>query len=230
MMRRLAEKVGWPLFALAVAFALWLTFMGSPELVASISVPIEYLNMPPDLETTTELPRRVSLEIRGPSARLHEADLSDRHVILNLESVQAPGERTFTIESSDVNLPVGLSLVRAIPAQIRLTFERSIAVSVPVRVRFAAPPPNGYRVASERVEPSELTVVGPESRVRLVGYVETDPLDLSHTVGTATFQVHAFVGEPQVRFVSSPQVRVSIALEKTVREGVASGGSETVRN
>jgi hypothetical protein len=230
MIRRLASKVVWPLFALAVAFALWLTFMGSPELVSSISAPIEYQNMPPDLETTTELPRRVSLEIRGPSARLHEADLATRRVILNLDTVQRPGERTFTIEGHDIDLPVGLTLVRSIPAQIRLSFERSVSAEVPVRVRFAAPPPDGYHVATEDVQPRTLTVIGPESRVRLVGYVETDPLDLSRAIGTASFQVHVFVGEPQVRFVSPPQVQVNVTLEKKVQGGVAARGSATVRN
>jgi YbbR-like protein len=230
MRRKLVERVAWPLLALAVAFMLWLVLMGSPELVTSISLPIEYQNMPPDLESASELPRRVSLEIRGPGARLHEADLSSRRVVINLESVQRPGERTFTIEGRNIDLPVGLSLVRAIPAQVRLTFERSVAASVPVRVRIGTPPPEGYRVASQQVSPGALKVVGPESRVRLVDCAEADAIDLSRTVGKARFQVHAFVADPQVRFVSSPLVEVTISLQKTVRGGTSSSGAATVRN
>jgi hypothetical protein len=223
-------KIGWQLLALVAAFALWLVFTESPEVVTSISAPIEYENMPPDLETAAELPRRVSLEIKGPAARLHEADLTNRHVLINLESVQRPGERTFTIERRNIDLPMGLSLVRAIPAQVRLNFERSISASVPVRVRVGAPPPDGYRVARQQLLPNTLRIVGPESRVRQVGAVDADPIDLSRTVGKAQFQVHAFVPDPQVRFVSSPLVDVTVSLEKVVRGGTASSGSPTVRN
>ncbi len=230
MKRKLAEKIVWQLVALVAAFALWLVFMGSPEVVTSIAAPIEYQNMPSEFETTAELPRIVSLEIRGPAARLHDADLTSRRVVLNLQSVQGPGERTFTIDRRNIDLPLGLTVVRAIPAQVRLNFERSVSANVPVRVRIAAPPPDGYRVATQQSLPRMLRIVGPESRVRQVGAVDADPIDLSRTVGKSRFQVHAFVADPQVRFVSSPIVEISISLEKTVPGGTASSGSATVRN
>ncbi len=230
MKRQLFVKLGWQLAALAVAFVLWLVFTGSPQVVTSISAPIEYENIPQDLESMPELPRRVSLEISGPAARVHEADLSNRRVVLNLESVQQPGEWTFTIDRRNIDLPAGLHLVRAIPAQVRLIFERTVSASVPVRVRILTPPPEGYRVSKQQAVPSTLKIVGPESRVRQVASVEADPIDLSRTVGNARFQVHAFVADPQVRFVSPPLVDVSISLEKIVRGGTPSSGAPTVRN
>jgi len=231
MKRQVFARLGWQLLAVAVAFVLWLIFTGTPEVVTSISAPIEYQNMPQDLETAAELPRRVSLEISGPAARVHEADLTNRKVVLNMEAVQRPGEWTFTIEKRHIDLPAGLHLVRAIPAQVRLTFERSVSASVPVRVRIAAPPPEGYHVSKQQAIPNTLRIVGPESRVRQVGSVDADPIDLSRTVGKALFQVHAFVADPQVRFASPPpKVEVSISLEKTVRGGTPSSGSPTVRN
>lgn len=230
MMRQLAAKVGWPLFALAVAFALWITFTASPTLVASISAPVEYQNMPPDLETSSELPRQVYVEIEGPSARLHELDLSSRKVLLDLAGVQAPGERTFTIDGRNIDLPADIRMVRAIPAQIRLSFERRVHADVPVKVHFAAPPPEGYHVVGEEIHPSVLKIVGPESRVKQIGYVETDPIDLSRSIGKAQFQVQTFLRDPQVRFVSSPLVQVGISVEKSGQGGTASSDPATVRN
>ena len=119
MKRQVFVKLGWRLAALAVAFVLWLIFTGTPQVVTSISAPIEYQNIPQDLESMPELPRRVSLEISGPAARVHEADLTNRRVTINLEGVQHPGEWTFTIEGRNIDLPAGLHLVRAIPAHAR---------------------------------------------------------------------------------------------------------------
>jgi YbbR domain-containing protein len=230
MIRNLAEKIGWQLFALAAAFALWVTFMGSPDLVTSVSVPVEFQNMPPNLEPSSELPRRVYLEIQGPSARLHNVDLTDRRVMFDLGSINEPCEQTFTIESDNVNLPVGVSLIRAVPAQVRLRFERRTTADVPVRVRYATPPPAGYRVATEEARPSSLKIVGPESRVKQVAFAETDPIDLSRAVGTSQFKVRTFLSDPQVRFASASVVQVSVTLERVVQGGTASSGQAVVRN
>jgi YbbR domain-containing protein len=229
-MRDVAQKVGWPLFALAAAFALWITFIASPEIVTSISLPVAYENMPSDLVSSTGLPRHIAVEIKGPSARLRHADTSGAVVVLNLDQVREPGEHTFTIGRREIDLPPGVSVVRTVPAQIRLRFEWRRQAQVPVRVRFSTPPPAGYRIAVQTVEPPTLKIVGPESRVKQIQSVETDPIDLSRVVVKQQFQVDTFLGDPQVRIVSSPVVHVSVTLEKAVQGGAASDGKATVRN
>lgn len=220
----LFQNLGWKLLAVAIAVVLWAAFISSPALVTFVSAPLQYQNMPQDLEMGGEAPERIYLEVRGPSARLRSLDPSRMAVVLNLSGVQRPGEYTFTVEQNHVDLPVGLTLVRAAPGQVRLRFERSTTANVPVHVRFSGPPPAGFRVAHQEVRPELLTIIGPESRVRQVRYVETDPIDLSHAVGNAPFHVHAFVAEPQVRFVSPPAVDVVVSLEKTA------DGQATVRD
>lgn len=230
MIRPLLDRLGWKLLSLAIAVVLWAAFVSSPELVTSISAPIEFQNMPPDLELSSRLPERVYLEVQGQSSRLHHFDPSLTAVILNLSSVNRPGEHTFTIERRNIDLPAGLTLMRALPSQVRLRFEQRLAADVPVKVRFSGLPPAGYRVSREEVRPQTLRIIGPESRVKQVGYAETDPIDLSHAVSRAEFRVHTFVADSQVRLVSSPVVQVVITLEKTAPGEAPSDGQGTVRN
>jgi YbbR domain-containing protein len=156
-------------------------------------------------------------------------DRSSEGVVVNLAGVHQPGERTFTI-NQNIGLPPGVRVVRAIPAQLRLSFERRLEAQVPIRVRLGQPPPEGYRIVAQHVRPGTLKIAGPESRVRQIQFVETDPIDLSHVIGKAQFQVHTFLSDSQVRFVSPPVVQVSVTLEKTVQGGAASDGQTTVRN
>lgn len=229
-MRNLAEKVGWPLFALAAAFALWITFIASPDMVTSITLPVAFQNMPSDLVSSTDLPGRIAVEIKGPSARLRHADTSGAAVVLNFDEIREPGEHTFTIGRREIELPPGVRVVRTVPTQIRLRFEWRRQARVPVKVRFSTPPPAGYRVAEQKVEPPTLEIVGPESRIRQIESVETDPIDLSDVTAKQRFRVDTFLGDPHVRFVSSPVVHVSVTLEKAVQGGAVPGGKATVRN
>ncbi|MGO9094372.1 MAG: YbbR-like domain-containing protein [Bryobacteraceae bacterium] len=209
------QNLRWKLLALAIAVGLWAAFVSSPELVTFVSAPLQYQNMPQDLEMSADAPERVYLEVRGLSARLRSFDPSRTAVVLNLSAVQHAGEYTFTVDGNHVDLPVGLRLERAVPGQVRLRFEHRVAAQVPVRVRLSGAPPEGYRVARQQVRPRSLTIVGPETRVKRVEYVETDPIDLARAGRETQFHVHTFIPDPQVRFVSPSAVDVVVSLERT---------------
>ncbi|MEO8127674.1 MAG: CdaR family protein [Bryobacteraceae bacterium] len=214
VLRFLTTNLGWKLFSLLLSVLLWFAFVAESETAASIAVPVEFRNMPRDLEITTEVADKLYLNVRGPSARMRPSDLAQASVVLNLGLVDRPGERTFTLDQTTVNLPLGISLTRVVPSQIRLRFEKRLRRLVPVEARFEGPPPQGYRVATMDITPPKLSIAGPESRVDLVSSVATDPIDLTGTVGSSEFRVSAYVSDAQVRFEGSPAVVVRVILEK----------------
>lgn len=214
MRRLLLENVGWKILSLAIAVVLWLAIVGEPQLSTSFTAPLEFRNIPADLEISSETPDKVDLEVMGSSSLLKPNSLSSVAVVLNLSSALRPGERTFTIDAGTVVLPPGVKLVRAVPSQLRLRFEHRMDRDVPVQIRFSGAPPQGYRIQHVEVQPPRVRVVGPQSRVEQVSSAETDPVDLDAVVGEREFRVHAFVTDPQVRFVSEPVVKVKILMEK----------------
>jgi len=108
-----------------------------------------------------------------------------------------------------------MHLMRAIPAQIRLQFEKRTRREVPVEVRFSGAPPAGYRLDRYDVEPKELTLVGPESHVNRIEYAVTDPIDLGSAEAQSEFRVNAFLGDPHVRFERPASIRVKVNMEQT---------------
>ena len=71
-----------------------------------------------------------------------------------------------------------------------------------------------YALASVRLDPRTLMVVGPESRVDLIDVVSTDPIDLSDVVGGRSFRVTAYLPDPYVRFDRDPTVNVEVQMRK----------------
>ena len=214
MISLFTANLQWKALSLILALGLWLIVVGEPELVTSQAVPVLYKNLPRDLEIASDVPDRVHLEIRGPAGKLAASNLAQTAVMLDLAQVQSPGEQTFTVTTGSINLPMGVELLRAVPSQLRLHFDRMSSKSIPVQVRISADPPNGYAVITKEIAPQTLRILGPESHVQSIGWAQTDPIDLSSVVGRTEFHVHAYVADPQVRFDTTPLVTVLVDVEK----------------
>jgi YbbR domain-containing protein len=211
MIRFVTRNFGIKLFSLAIAILLWAVLSGSRESTASISAPVQYRNIPKSLEISSEIVEQVHLLLRGPSLSLTRLSNNDVPVVLDLSQVKGPGETTFTISLDNVALPSGVLLERAIPGQVRLRLETRVALDVPVRVRYEYLPA-GMEIAEEEVIPPRLQVIGPESRISTIQFVETDPVDLRMLDGNGEATTAAFAGDPQVIFTGSSLVRVRVTL------------------
>ena len=212
----ITDRFWWKLLALAIAVVLWALVANEPELSTFATVRLEYKNLPDDLEISAMEPvGTITLELRGPSGELRGLGTGGMRaaVVLDMAGV-SPGQRTFPVTAKNVNVPRGIHVDRAIPSEARFTFEKRLMRNVPVHVRFTGEGANGYVVAHAEPQPSELTIIGPASRVEGVQSVETDPVDVSNAVGSSEYRVNAFAGDPYVRFQASPQVAVSVTMKK----------------
>jgi len=214
MIQLLTRNIGWKLLSLLIAAALWIAVAREPELATSLSAPIEFKNIPEDLDIESNVPDRVHIEVRGPSGRLTRDNLADVAVVLDLSDAHA-GERTYTIHVYSVNLPYGVDFYRAVPSQITLRFDRLISQDVDVRTNYIKTP-EGYHRIAETIEPAKIRIRGPEERVKRIQEALTDPLDLSGVVGQAQFRTHVNIGDPQVRTQAPTAITVKVTLEKTI--------------
>ncbi len=231
ILRGVFSNIGWKLLSLLLAAGLWLAIVGEPEMASSVSAPIQYIHIPADYEISSDIPERVHLEVQGPTIRVQRMNVSGTAVVLDLSGVSRSGERTFTIDQRTLRLPSGVRLVRAVPSQLRIRFDRRASREVPVQVRFSGAPPDGYRLARSEPQPDTLKVVGPEGRVRRIDFAETDAIDLGAVLGTSEFHVHAFVDDARVRFDSSTLVTVKVVVERIpAAKELPPRGKKTVRN
>lgn len=212
MMQLLTRNPGWKLVSLLIAFALWIAIAREPELATSLSVPIQFKNIPDDLDIGSNVPDRIHIEVRGPSGRLSRDNLSDLAVVLDLSGAHV-GERTYTVHSSNTNLPSGVGFYRAVPSQVTLRFDRVMTIEVPV-VPVYSKTPDGYRVRAYQLEPERVRIRGPEERVKGIARVGTDPVDLSGVVSQKEFRTAVSLGDPQVRLETPKAITLKVTLEK----------------
>lgn len=211
MIRRLTRNLGWKLFSLAAAFGLWLALSGARESTTSITVPVQYRNIPKNLEISSEIVEQAHLVLRGPSAQLSRLSGATMPIVFDLANFNNPGESTLTINKNHIALPPGVTLDRAIPGQVRLNLENRVTRAIPVHPRVHNVP-EGARVATITVTPETLVIIGPASRVNNLEKVETDSVDVRTLDPNGQAMTVAIAGDAHVNFSGSPRVTVRVVL------------------
>lgn len=201
------------LIALLSAVLLWTAVSREPVIEIGFNVPVEFHEVPEDLEITTEVVPQAQVRLRGPSRRVREMTAADVHVVVDLGSIR-PGERTFDLTATQVRVPFGVEVMQVVPAHIRLTFDRRSSRMIPVHPRVTGSFPTGYGILSVKAQPAEIAVIGPERRVAALDAALTDAVDATGVVGSATFTTNAYVTDPLVRELKPAPIRVTVVTGK----------------
>jgi YbbR domain-containing protein len=212
--RTFVHHFGLKLFALLMALALWVRVARDPIAEVEMKVPIEFRNLPEDLEIDSASFTEAQVRVRGPERLIHRLVSGDVRAEIDLSSVH-PGERTFDLNTQQIHVPQDLKVVQIIPGQFRLSFDRRMTRSIEIRPRVTGTFATGMRVAQVSADPPSLTIIGPRRRVEAIEAATTDPVDVSGTMTRASFTTVAYVTDPLIQVVNPTPVRVTVIMERS---------------
>ena len=203
--------------SLLLAIGLWLAVARSPVAEIEIKVPIEFRNLPDNLEIDSASFTTAEVRLRGPERAIHHLDPTDVRAEVDLSNVQ-PGERTFDLTARHVRVPQELEVVQIIPGQFHLSFDSRDTRTIEVHPRVTGTFASGMRVAQVDADPASVTVTGPRGRVEALEAASTDPVDASGTMSSASFVTQAYVADPLIQIVHPRPIRVTVIMEGGTRK------------
>jgi YbbR domain-containing protein len=213
LQRYVIANFGYKVISLALAIGLWWAISHDPVAEVSVTVPIEFHNIPSNLDISSVDISEVQVRIRGAERLIHEMRAQDIHLEVDLTGVK-PGERTFDLSGRQVRHPRDLEVQQVVPSQVRLNFDTILTREVEVRPRVLGTFAPGYHIEKVLTEPSRISISGPKQRVEAVESATTDPVDASGSITPSTFVTNAFVSDPLVQIVHPTPVRVTVIMQK----------------
>jgi YbbR domain-containing protein len=215
--RAFVHHFGLKLFALLLAIALWLKVARDPIAELEMKVPIEFRNLPENLEVDSASFTEAQVRVRGPERLIHRLVPGDVRAEIDLASIH-PGERTFDLNTQQIHLPQDLEVAQIIPGQLRLSFDLRMTRTVEIRPRVTGIFARGMRVAQVSADPPSIMIAGPRRRVEAVEAATTDPVDASGAMTRASFTTQAYVTDPLIQVVHPMPVRVTVIMERAAEE------------
>ena len=211
--RHVLHNLGLKLLSLALALGLWRALALDQVTEIAVDVPIEFHNIPENLEISSEYIPRAQIRVRGPQRVVRRLQAVDVSADIELSGMK-PGERTFDLTADQIHQPRELEVVQIIPSQFHLAFDARLSRQVPVRPRVVGTFAPGYAIGHIITDPPMVTVSGPQKRVEAVEAAITDPIDASGTTERGTFVRHAYISDPLVQVMNANPVRVTVIMEK----------------
>lgn len=210
--RTFVENFGLKLGSLLLATGLWFVVARDPIAEIETRVPIEFRNLPENLEIDSASFTQAQVRVRGPQRLIHRLQPGDVRAQVDLASVR-PGERTFDLTSRQVHAPQDLEVVQIIPSQFQLSFDLRATRTVEVRPRVIGSFAAGMRVSQVVADPATIMISGPRRRIAAVESATTDPVDVSGAMTRASFVTQAYVNDPLIQVVHPTPIRVTVIME-----------------
>lgn len=167
------------LLALVVAVALWFLASGWVYEISTLQVPVtlklaegmtEVGINPPRVVVRLEYPREYQTLIEGGELPIK--------VVHDLSETRTAGRVVFNLDPSDVERASHLRVVGIDPARVIADIDRLAEKALPVKVNYRGKPGRGSRLTGQRVIPPEVVVPGPESVLRDMSAIETEPINI----------------------------------------------------
>jgi YbbR-like protein len=220
--------VTWPfrhlwlkVLSVALALLLWMVVSGEEIVERGLRVPLELQQVPANIELLGDVPTTVDVRVRGVSGTLSRLGAGDVIAVLDLRTART-GRRLFPVGPEQVRVPFGVEVVQVTPSAVAMAFELSATRLVPVVPAVDGRPAPGFIVGPLVAEPRSVDVIGPESAVKRVTEVLTEPVSVTGARTAVKETVSLGLLDPSLRLkaVRSAVVTVQVVpapLERTLR-------------
>lgn len=214
--RFLLKDLGLKGISFLLASLLWLQIAGRQTVQTTVSVPLEFREMPADLEISNDYRKQVDLVVRSDTGR--NFDQSRLAAVIDLRR-STPGTVVVPLTEENIrNKPLRVDIVSISPSTIRLELERTASKIVKVETEMVGEPLKGYEVTEVKVAPSEVVVTGPESRLQKVSTARTEPVEIGGRSQGFSQVVNVYLDDPRLRIQSPRPVNVGVMIEEKRRE------------
>ena len=205
------HHLGLKVISIALAALLWLVVSGEQIVERALRIPLEFMNLPAQLEIVGDTPAVVDVRVRGSSGALSRVAAGELVAVVDLRAAR-PGQRLFHLTGADVRTPFGIEVVQVSPASVAMAFEPSATKVVPVVPGIDGDPAAGFVVGTVTAEPSMVEIVGATSALRRLTEAITEPVSVADATSPVNETVTIGVSDPSVRLRTPQSARVSVAV------------------
>ncbi len=214
--------------SLTLAIFLWYFVVGEDQVDMNVQVPLEILNLPADLVISNQFKKDINVSVRGPRSMIQ--DLRNRNIT---RAVNLAGKKTgaFVLQNDEnsIDFPRGITVLRLQPTDITLLLDKLVRKKFPIEPITKGEPAPGYTLDKITLNPSHLTISGPQKILDSEDTLDTYIIDITNLEQTTTLQVNLNLKQEFINFIGETVVTVQLDVSEKVKQKTVKNITVNVR-
>ncbi|WP_319523842.1 diadenylate cyclase [uncultured Desulfosarcina sp.] len=166
---------------------IWFSFARGLEALATLKVPVEFMNRDPGLEIFSASASSVNLQLSGSGSLIKSIRPDQVKIKLDLANAVA-GSNQIPIARESIALPPGIQLKQVDPQMLEVNLDRPVQKALPIQPDWTGKLADNLILEDARLVPDTVKVVGGSQMLKDIHtiYTEKIPLDNITTGGTVS--------------------------------------------
>lgn len=213
------QTVKYILLSFLFAMGLWYVVIGSAQVEAQVDVRVDYRGLPEGLVVRDGMVNRLSVRLRGPGELLRGLHSRDLSYTVDLSGVKK-GANVLPLSVDTLTDLKAYEVVDVAPSRLVLEVDALTERVLPLEVNITPLPDAApLRLTHVLLEPSFVTVKGPESQVKPLEHLSV-AFDPNQDMSEGTRAVNVAIAGPDRVEITPPvtTLRYTLALKTTELE------------
>jgi YbbR domain-containing protein len=171
------NDLGIKISSIFIAVVIWGWVQNTQITTTTARVKIDYI-WPNELVRVEDSIQSIILTAEGPQGRISMMDSVDLRLRVDIsDGVEGINPIDFSSRSIE-NLPQGVEIVRISPPLIEVELDKPMTREVPVVANLVGSINDAWEITSTEIMPSSVTISGPQSRIKNIVSIQTDPISV----------------------------------------------------
>src|SRR5210317_315541 len=167
------------LFSIIFVTGVWFSVSKGVDTLATLEIPVVYMNRDPAMEIVKTSGNTVSLELEGSGALIKSIKPDQIQVKLDLSKSKV-GPNPFTITRESISLPPGIILKGVTPPVVDVDLDVLIKKELPVQIDWVGKLPDQFILTNVTIEPKTVEIIGGKRMLEKMSTIYTEKVPLNN--------------------------------------------------
>jgi len=178
--------------------------------ITTVTAPVQLHGIPDGVVLLRTLPEDVTVQIKAMSSLVPPPSKLDLTAEIDASGI-TEGTTVIRVNHANINAPPGMLITSVSPSSVRVSAEKKLRKSVPVKATLKGRLPSGRSSLRVTCEPESVEIEGPASQVSQVVSVATEDIDASQLKKGKEYLKNLRLPDKQVSVLRDTPVTIKLS-------------------
>jgi uncharacterized protein (TIGR00159 family) len=204
------------LFSIIFVAGVWFSVSKGVDTLATLEIPVVYMNRDPVMEIIKTSGNTVSLELEGSGALIKSIKPDQVQVRLDLSKSKV-GPNSFTITRESISLPPGIILKGVTPPVVDVELDILITKELPIQIDWVGKLPDNFILTDVIIEPQTVEIIGGKRMLEKMSTIYTEKVSLNNLAEKGTIMANLALNPASLKIAPNSKEKVTITYVTKLR-------------